>query len=262
MRAGISCVVTIVVAGCSAESTNSEELGESSDAYRTFSASGIRASSISKAREPVFKVCIDGRASAADLARSKDYARRSTLTWMRVFKAMDETVTGVVALDCTSPHLRIHLLAGSGRSYAVSAETWIYLTVPFGTWTHELGHALVGLSDTYSGSRAGACQTGQPASLMCWGGYGPRANHATWSTLWDDDIRGAQANYRFLFGTTLTPSSWASSVNLASPIDPDFPYPTSALARTAAPMEDSTEVEIDPTGTLTAIDESADREDL
>jgi hypothetical protein len=56
---------------------------------------------------------------------------------------------------------------------------------------HEFGHAF-GLLDTYNGT-GGSCQTGQPASVMC---------YAKYDELLDDDIKGIQSVYRTLFPNT------------------------------------------------------------
>lgn len=53
---------------------------------------------------------------------------------------------------------------------------------------HELGHAF-GLLDTYSG-RGGACQAGQPSSVMC---------YASFMELKPDDIAGMKSLYRDIF---------------------------------------------------------------
>jgi len=119
--------------------------------------------------------------------------------------------------------LTIHLRPGKGTSYASPSVTTIYLTRPYGTWTHELGHALAGLGDTYKGG-AGSCGN-QPESLMCWGAYGPRANPEEWSTLWLDDIKGIQANYKKVFPSEGTSPAWADTVDLEESIDFDQPWP-------------------------------------
>src|SRR5690606_11183485 len=122
------------------------------------------------------KVCLSGSVSAADYERSQAWAHRAVLTWFRTLKVLDEAVTANVTFTCSDYDLFFQLRSGSGRSYASPSWINVYMTRPFGTWTHELGHALAALGDTYSGSSAGQCQSGQPQSLMCWGAYGPRAN--------------------------------------------------------------------------------------
>ena len=173
--------------------------------YVLFSPAAVRQCSIAKIKRKSFNVCLGGSASTADLARAKENVQRAVLAWLRVFKMIDKDITPTVTLTCEDPALTITLMNGSGRSYAQTSRAWLYNEVPYGTWTHELGHALVGLSDTYSGSTAGQCQRGQPESLMCWGGYGPRRDHNVFSTLWNDDITGAVVNYQTLYGVT-TPS--------------------------------------------------------
>lgn len=198
---------------------------ETSDSrYKTFPESSVRKCSLMKSREQAFNICLDGSATSSDLERAHNWAARASLTWLRALKAIDEQVTRNIVFTCKSPHLTIHLRPGSGTSFASPGVTNIYLTRPYGTWTHELGHALAGLSDTYVGRTAGNCGS-QPPSLMCWGAYGPRANPENWSTLWEDDIKAIQANFRKVFPGETTEPSWSGDVNLEAPIDVKEPWP-------------------------------------
>lgn len=226
MKTGLLPLAAVV---CLASACSSEDLGLSRD-YISWSESSIRDSTIMKAQAPTINVCLQGRASTADLDRAKLWTKQSLLTWLRTLKVVDQRVTSSLTLTCTDRHLTINLLSGSGRSYASPSVANLYLGVAYGTWTHELGHAFAGLSDTYTGSSAGACRSGQPESLMCWGAYGPRRDHAAWSTLWQDDIAGIQANFRRVFQGPFTAPDWAGSIDLEAPLDPQSPWPEAELA--------------------------------
>ncbi|NDD04851.1 MAG: hypothetical protein EB078_08095, partial [Proteobacteria bacterium] len=203
----------------------SDALESQPSRYKTFSESAVRQCSIMKIHNPSFNICLDGKASASDLERAQSWAARASLTWLRALKVMDERVTRTILFTCKEPHLTIHLRPGSGTSHASPSVTTIYLTRPYGTWTHELGHALAGLSDTYLGTSAGSCGS-QPPSLMCWGAYGPRANPEEWSTLWTDDIQAIQHNFKKVFSGAANPPSWSNSVNLEAPLFLNEPWPT------------------------------------
>ncbi|MFM8270078.1 MAG: hypothetical protein ACKN9V_07805 [Pseudomonadota bacterium] len=203
--------------------SNAEELNQSR--YKTFPESSVRRCSLMKSQNPSFNICLNGQATAPDLERAHTWAARASLTWFRALKVLNERVTKNVVFTCQDPHLTIYLRPGSGTSYASPGVTNIYLTRPYGTWTHELGHALAGLSDTYVGGKAGSCG-GQPPSLMCWGAYGPRANPEEWSTLWPDDIKAIQSNFNKVFPEESMAPSWAESVNLEKPLQLNEPWPS------------------------------------
>jgi len=196
---------------------------DSQTRYKTFSESSVRRCSMMHSRKPTFNICLDGQATGPDLERAQTWAARASLTWLRVLKVLDESVTKQVLFTCQDPHLTIHLRPGSGTSFASPSVTTIYLTRPYGTWTHELGHALAGLSDTYVGG-AGSCGN-QPLSLMCWGAYGPRANPEEWSTLWPDDIQAIQYNFNRVFSGEPSAPEWAGSVDLEKPLFLNDPWP-------------------------------------
>ena len=68
------------------------------------------------------------------------------------------------------------------------------------------------------------CQRGQPISNACCGGYGPRADHTKWSTLYDDDIEGSKVAYRKLFGNALMPTLRSPDFSLFTAIDLANPF--------------------------------------
>lgn len=222
----------------------------------SFSESAIRKCSLMHSTKPIFNICLKGEASAADLERGKTWATRSTLSWFRVLKTLDRNVTREVVFTCQSPHLTIHLRKGGGTSFANPSVTTIYLSRPYGTWTHELGHALAGLSDTYAGA-AGQCGN-QPQSLMCWGAYGPRANPDQWSTLWPDDIEGIRKNYRKVANEMLFPPDWAPWIDPEKALDPSNPWPDFQFQSYS---DVDTEVTV-TSGSETEIDYSPDTDSL
>lgn len=195
--------------------------------YKTFSESSVRRCTLIHSKKPVLNICLTGQASNADMERVRTWAARASLTWLRAMKVLDSGVTRAIAFTCQDKHLTINLKPGGGTSYASPSVSTIYLTRPYGTWTHELGHALAGLSDTYQGG-AGKCGS-QPQSLMCWGAYGPRANPDQWSTLWPDDIKGIQANFKKVFPGNSQSPDWAQSVDLEKPLELDEPWPLKSL---------------------------------
>jgi hypothetical protein len=235
-----------------------DSLAPAGHGFISWSESMVRQSVIAKSLEPELRVCLQGSMNSSDLERVKLWAQKATLTWLRVGKIIDERVAGSMTFSCEKPHLTVRLRQGSGTSYASPSVTTIYLTRPYGTWTHEFGHALAGLSDTYSGRTAGVCVSGQPQSLMCWGAYGPRTNPAEWSTLWGDDVAGFQSNYRKLFGRDLTAPEWASSVDLEAAVNVTEPWPGYRASRD----EGETRVLVDERLPTSEIDYSEDTESV
>ncbi len=209
----------ILITGCSSSNTteSSSELK-----FRSWSKHQVARSLIAHAREPVINVCLTGRTSGSDLERAKQWSKKAILTWFRAIKVIDRKVTNKIAYTCSNKHITFNLKAGSGTSTASPSRVNVYMNKKFGTWPHELGHALAGLGDTYRGGSAGSCS--DMVSLMCWGAYGPRSNPEQYSTLWPDDIAGIQANYRKLF-SDLEPPVWETAINLEGPFDADHPWP-------------------------------------
>lgn len=192
--------------------------------YTTFSESSVKRCTMAHARKPSVNICLMGQATGADLERAKFWSARASLTWLRVLKVLDTKVTRQIVFTCSNKHLTINLRPGGGTSHASPSVSTIYLTRPYGTWTHELGHALAGLGDTYQGG-AGKCGS-QPQSLMCWGAYGPRANPEQWSTLWSDDIKGIEANFKKIFPGGTEAPDWAQNIDLEKPLNLEEPWPT------------------------------------
>ena len=216
----VSCVV-FGMFGCGPEKGSSP----SHLSYIQWSDSSLRSSTVADARKDEIKVCLSGSVSAENYDRSQAWSLRAILTWFRTLKVLDDAVTANVTYTCSDYDLYFQLRDGNGTSYASPSWINVYMSRPYGTWTHELGHALAALGDTYQGGSAGNCRSGHPESLMCWGAYGPRRNPEEFSTLWPDDIAGVQGNYRRLFGNDLTPPEWSAAIDLEAPLDVESPWP-------------------------------------
>lgn len=193
--------------------------------YISWGEAGARRSTISASQKDELKVCLNGNMSQEDFERVKKWSIKSVLTWLRVAKSVDDSVVGKITFTCSRYDLLIRLRPGSGTSFASAGETTIYLARPYGTWTHELGHALAALGDTYQGRTAGSCRSGHDPSLMCWGAYGPRRDHEEFSTLWEDDINGFLHNYRLVFGDEIEAPEWGGELDLLASFDPVEPWP-------------------------------------
>ena len=181
---------------------------------------------LTQARAETFNVCIRGNVDSKYVKRAEGFLERSLLTWMRALKQIDDKVTGNISFSCEKKaHLNITLRPGNGTSFAGcrrgGGRSTIYVGKSYGTTLHEMGHAFAGLADTYSGRSAGNCQPGQPASIMCWGAYGPNKDAKGFSLLWEDDVKGIQARYRRIF-TDLTPHP--EKLDLLGSIDVKNPW--------------------------------------
>jgi hypothetical protein len=227
--------------GCG--SKDSTELSTTN--YISWGDSSIRKSTIADVRKDTIKVCLSGRVSNENYERSVEWSKRSMLIWMRVLKSIDVQVTESIIYTCDSPDLTWNLINGSGTSNASASRINIYMSRAFGTWTHELGHAFTGLGDTYSGRTAGSCRSGQPASLMCWGAYGPRKDPEEFSTLWSDDIAGAIANYKKIFRGDLEAPEWGEGFDHTQPLDADAPWPQAEPMNEIIVSEDMMNIVID-----------------
>ncbi len=197
---------------------------ESSFKYQVLPDDFLAEATISDVRNEWIRVCIHGHDSPEDLLRAKAWTRKGLLIWLRTFAVLDTAVSSNLHFTCDAPDLDITFKYGFGTGVAHAGWTKIWSHRPFATWTHEFGHALVGLSDTYSSGRPGDCERRQPRSRMCWGGSGPRQDHMTSSTLWPDDIAGAQVAYQRVFTGLETPP-WGDEIDLEAPVDIDAPWP-------------------------------------
>lgn len=150
-----------------------------------------------KAKKATIRICLNDPSNSA--AR-KELMKAVVLKWIEPMRAVSTVEltknVEVVASNSTGCDVRVNIgnynpaYANLGTTPTVNLNS----TGWYGSSTvtlHEFGHAF-GLLDTYSG-RGGSCQTGQPASVMC---------YAKYDELLDDDIKGIQSVYRTVFPAT------------------------------------------------------------
>lgn len=165
---------------------------------------------------PALNVCVQsGGASQQATDRQQRYLAIGIEKWMQALQQVDSRITTKVNFTCNNPVFTAIVRAGSGTASSGCGHANLYSyesadesgedPVLQGTTLHELGHGLAGLSDTYSGRQAGACQAGQPESIMCWGGYGPKKDSDGNKTLYDDDIKGIQEQFKRFQSEMVTP---------------------------------------------------------
>ncbi len=203
--------LSIVLSQCAPKSQYSSDNGSRLHFIEGFAVNSI---SLQYAREPVFKICSQGSTTP----QLEQMAIDSVLIWFSAVRIIDDKVTSNIEISCQNPHLTITMTPGSSRSYAYAGNAVYFIQNPFGELVHELGHALIGLGDTYQGSSAGQCRSNQPQSNMCWGAYGPRTDLNRYSGLWPDDIEGAQIQHRKLFPDS-TPPTNATQIDAEAPLD-------------------------------------------
>lgn len=195
-----------------------------SNGYILFNTSAIKQCAVKNARDDSFKICLRGASTRPDFERHKEYATRAALTWLKLYRMLDYSVTTKVVLSCEQPAIVVNVLNGSGRSYAQPSQAWLYAEVNQSTWVHEFLHAMAGLGDTYQGSTACQCRSGQPISNACCGGYGARADHTKWSGFYPDDVEGATRAYRIAHGEGTIPTMRDPEFSLFGPIDLASPF--------------------------------------
>lgn len=194
-----------------------------SNAYILFSSGAIKQCSVMNVRKPEFKICLKGASTRPDFERLKSNVALGAVTWLKIYKMLDYSVTTKVVFSCESPALTVNILSGNGRSYARTSEYWLFSATPAAVAIHEAGHALAGLSDTYAGN-GGSCKSGQPPSAMCLAQYGERGDHTKFSTLYPDDVDGATRAYRIAHGGGTTPTMRDPEFSLFTPIDLVSPF--------------------------------------
>lgn len=206
----------VLNAACGADAfreANSDDDGSGLD-YVPFS--NPRNCVITHSLEPEIRVCFEDQPDPETHKRLYDSTQEAVLAWFEVLRQIDNRVTDKVVESCSNPHLRImEVIQGSGRAMAgCGYAKRLYTTSTYATIAHEGGHFLAGLSDTYNydTAKAGDCVPGQPESLMCWGGYGPKKKERGSNILWEDDIKGIRTqfmnfvNQGVIVPTTSTPS--------------------------------------------------------
>jgi hypothetical protein len=150
-----------------------------------------------KAKKETIRICLNDPSNSAS---RKELLKAVVLKWiepMRSISTVELTKNvEVVAFNSAGCDARVNIgsynpaYANLGTTPTVNLNS----TGWYGSSTvtlHEFGHAF-GLLDTYSG-RGGSCQTGQPASVMC---------YAKYDELLEDDIKGIQSVYRTVFPDT------------------------------------------------------------
>ncbi len=192
--------------------------------YQVLDSTFLSKATLSDVRNDWIRICIKGQKTNEDLVRAKDWTQKAMLVWLRTYAAIDTQVSSNIHFTCEQMDLDITIRYGVGTGVAKAGWTQIWSHRPFATWTHEFGHALAGLGDTYQSGRPGQCERRQPRSRMCWGGSGPRGDMNDYSTLFPDDIAGAQAAYRRVFSDLKAPS-WGPSMDLEGPVDFQNPWP-------------------------------------
>jgi len=150
-----------------------------------------------KVKKETIRVCLS---DASNSEARKELLKSSILKWIEPMRSLSTVAlaSNVEVVPYNSTGCDVRTLVGNynpARTQLGTTPT-VYLnsTGWFGSSTvtlHEFGHAF-GLLDTYNGT-GGSCQTGQPASVMC---------YAKYDELLDDDIAGIQSIYRTLFPST------------------------------------------------------------
>lgn len=216
----MATALTIIIGACGPLDSRPTYDEASHLSFRLFS--NASSCTLADARKPSLKVCVQGSVGQQVLDKAKKFSKRAVLQWFRALKQIDGKVTKNIDFNCSAgSDLNISLRPGGGTAFAGCGKTTIYETRPYGTYLHEFGHALAGLSDTYVGGSAGSCQSGQPKSVMCWGAYGKKDSEG-FSMLYPDDVEGIQTQYRKLFKDLQPPSF---QVDPFANLNPENPWP-------------------------------------
>ena len=144
---------------------------------------------VNQSLQPAIKICVHGQ---GDLDRGREMVMDSLPQWLDAVRPLHPGVTDKIEFTCDDPHGWVRIRSGSGRAFASAGKTTVYNTSKLGTYLHEFGHAFACLGDTYVGSTAGKCQSGQPHSIMCDGFLR--------TDLSDDDIAGVREQFKRMVG--------------------------------------------------------------
>lgn len=147
---------------------------------------------VAKALDPEIRVCFSGSGVNENV---KQHVKGGILEWFEPLRKLNSRVTASVQFSCSNPQLTVNVNPGNGTASAGCGRINSYSQRPYGSFLHELGHALAGLSDTYQGRQAGSCRPGQPESIMCWGAYGQ-------NRLYPDDIEGVINQFKKFHSVT------------------------------------------------------------
>lgn len=138
---------------------------------------------IHKTNAPTIRMCVTGN---GDLVRAKQLTEFSLLTWLDALRPIAPNATKSIVFTCTSPDG--YLTIANNGEYSYAGNVFVNSNSAKGTYLHEFGHAFACLGDTYVGRTAGACQAGQPHSIMCDG--------LLRTDLSSDDVTGVRVQYQ------------------------------------------------------------------
>jgi hypothetical protein len=150
-----------------------------------------------KAKKETIRICLNDPSNSAE---RKELLKTVVLKWIEPMRAISTVAltrkVEVVAYNSAGCDVRVNIGNYSPAYANLGTVPTVHLNTTgwYGSSTvtlHEFGHAF-GLLDTYTGT-GGACQPGQPASVMC---------YAKYDELLDDDIKGIQSVYRTVFPNT------------------------------------------------------------
>jgi len=150
-----------------------------------------------KVKKETIRICLN---DSSNSAARKELLKTSVLKWIEPMRAISTVEltrkVEVVAYNSAGCDVRVNIGNYSPAYANLGTTPTVHLNTTgwFGSSTvtlHEFGHAF-GLLDTYAGT-GGSCQTGQPASVMC---------YAKYDELLEDDIKGIQSVYRTVFPST------------------------------------------------------------
>lgn len=185
MKRVMGILLLFAVVGCGPNGTK---------ANRTSAPSYLRAGSAAAGltrliNKPTVRICYT---DASNSAQHRDDVEFAVLSWIEPLRSLttDELATSVELTadgDCDASVM----IGNYSVAYTeIGTHPVVHLSYTgwYGSRTvtlHEFGHAF-GLLDTYMG-RGGACQRGQPDSVMCWASY---------TTLQPDDVAGVRDVYQ------------------------------------------------------------------
>lgn len=188
LRALVSAVVVLMsVAVGALVSCKTRTAEEPSDVKFVPGAWNVNSCTISKALEPEIRVCVKRTAASTEMQKKIEGA---LMKWINPLRTKYEGVTQTIKMSCNAPHLNVDLQNGYATCFASPGNITCGTSNQLGTWIHEFGHAFACLGDTYVGRTAGACQQGQPKSIMCYG--------MLLSELTKDDIDGLHHQFQRL----------------------------------------------------------------
>ncbi len=168
---------------------------QASDGLEFLKAGNGSAGIVTKIFNPEIKVCYSDYYNSQSM---KENVKSSILKWIDALRSISSKplATNVVLNAWNSSGCDVYVTIGNYNPANTSMGKVPTVRIATSGWygsstvvLHEFGHAF-GLLDTYSG-RGGACQPGQPSSVMC---------YAKFADLMADDVAGIRAVYKSLYG--------------------------------------------------------------